>query len=89
MFQGCPQLRRMATLRSDVSILYPALAAVFALLLHQFVKRRNSRVPLPPGPPADPIINHLRVIPTKNHPQAFHEWTKAYGTEILHSTCSQ
>ncbi|KAJ3492023.1 hypothetical protein NLI96_g261 [Meripilus lineatus] len=72
----------MATLRSDVSILYPALAAVFALLLHQFVKRRNSRVPLPPGPPADPIINHLRVIPTKNHPQAFHEWTKAYGDVV-------
>ncbi|KAK0204101.1 cytochrome P450 [Desarmillaria ectypa] len=35
--------------------------------------------PLPPGPPSDPIIGHLRIIPSQRLQNAFHEWSKAYG----------
>ncbi|KAK0201237.1 cytochrome P450 [Desarmillaria ectypa] len=34
---------------------------------------------LPPGPPADPIIGHLRVIPPAGLPEVFHGWAKTYG----------
>ncbi|KAG5650207.1 hypothetical protein H0H81_000308 [Sphagnurus paluster] len=35
--------------------------------------------PLPPGPPAEPIIGHLRKIPAENQENVFHEWGKIYG----------
>ncbi|KAG7446882.1 cytochrome P450 [Guyanagaster necrorhizus] len=38
-----------------------------------------TRPPLPPGPPSDPIIGHLRIIPSQHQPNAFHDWSKTYG----------
>ncbi|KAJ6620263.1 cytochrome P450 [Mycena sp. CBHHK59/15] len=35
--------------------------------------------PLPPGPPSDPFIGHIRTFPSKNLHQVFHEWSKTYG----------
>ncbi|KAF9489513.1 cytochrome P450 [Pleurotus eryngii] len=32
-----------------------------------------------PGPPADPLIGHLRVIPFENQDATFHAWAKEYG----------
>ncbi|KAJ6570526.1 cytochrome P450, partial [Mycena vulgaris] len=41
---------------------------------------------LPPGPPADPIIGHLRVIPASGQAKTFYEWSRIYGDVIhLHS----
>ncbi|KAK0231772.1 cytochrome P450 [Armillaria nabsnona] len=34
---------------------------------------------LPPGPPADPIIGHIRILPPVGQPEVFHEWAKTYG----------
>ncbi|KAK0491979.1 cytochrome P450 [Armillaria luteobubalina] len=34
---------------------------------------------LPPGPPADPIIGHIRSLPRVDQPEVFHEWAKTYG----------
>lgn len=34
---------------------------------------------LPPGPPADPIIGHLRLIPSKAQDIFFYELGKTYG----------
>lgn len=58
---------------------YVLAAAIVVFLLYRERKQRNRKVPLPPGPPADPLINHLRVIPTKDHPEVYYEWTKTYG----------
>ncbi|KAG7094713.1 hypothetical protein E1B28_005533 [Marasmius oreades] len=41
--------------------------------------RRRARKHLPPGPPADPLIGHLRIIPQQKQAEAFHEWAKIYG----------
>ena len=51
------------------------------LLIWAFTSYLQSRKlpPLPPGPPADPIIGHLRIMPTEHHGVAFHELSK-YGT---------
>lgn len=45
-------------------------------------KRRresSSKLPLPPGPPALPIIGNLLDIPTKNMEQVFYNLNKKYG----------
>ncbi|KAL0575890.1 hypothetical protein V5O48_006090 [Marasmius crinis-equi] len=41
--------------------------------------RKRQGFPLPPGPPADPLIGHLRIIPSQNTSEAFYEWSKIYG----------
>ena len=42
---------------------------------------RSRKTPnLPPGPPANPILGHLRIMPTTNHGDVFHKWAKIYGT---------
>ncbi|KAJ7759624.1 cytochrome P450 [Mycena metata] len=53
---------------------------VTAILLH-FLWRPKSvhSLPFPPGPPRDPVIGHLRYMPTKNRATVFHEWAKTYG----------
>lgn len=49
---------------------------VFALWLKS---KRKHRLPLPPGPPGDPIIGHLRYIPENSPADKFAEWSKKYG----------
>lgn len=35
--------------------------------------------PLPPGPPADPLIGHTRIFPQKNTDTVLREWGQKYG----------
>ncbi|KDQ25622.1 hypothetical protein PLEOSDRAFT_1078104 [Pleurotus ostreatus PC15] len=59
---------------------------ILALVGGLFVYRKRSskkRPPLPPGPPADPLIGHLRVMPIDNHELVFLEWSKLYG-DVMH-----
>lgn len=61
------------------------VAALGALLLTVYLKRRSKkRPPLPPGPPADPLIGHLRIMPTDKQELVFHEWSKTYGAFRLY-----
>ncbi|KAI0340696.1 cytochrome P450 [Trametopsis cervina] len=56
------------------------VCAVVGVLL-----RRNWRPArrLPPGPPAHPILGHLRVIPPSNvRAETFYEWSRQYGDVI-------
>ncbi|KAF5376657.1 hypothetical protein D9615_007836 [Tricholomella constricta] len=62
----------------------------FVLLLlscavaYLWFKTNNGRhPPLPPGPPADPIIGHLRLVPEENQEALFYEWGKIYG-DVIH-----
>ncbi|KAI6083515.1 putative cytochrome P450 oxidoreductase [Hypoxylon rubiginosum] len=61
-----------------------AIAAILILplLYHRF--RRRGGLPLPPGPPAEPILGHLRVVPTEHPEFAYTRWGKEYNTDILH-----
>lgn len=45
--------------------------------------KSKSHPPLPPGPPADPIIGHLRLIPPDNQEKLFYEWGKIYGQSLF------
>jgi len=53
--------------------------AITCIFLWLRQRRYKSRFPLPPGPPADPIIGHLRYIPSENPEDKFAEWSKKYG----------
>ena len=52
---------------------------VLYILVKHYKKRANG-LPLPPGPPADPLIGHLRLIPPTNAEETFREWGKTYGS---------
>lgn len=55
--------------------------AVAICLLYYFIGNSAQRLPLPPGPPGDPIIGHLRSLPQEDEPgKAYHEWAKKYGS---------
>ncbi|THU78576.1 hypothetical protein K435DRAFT_876480 [Dendrothele bispora CBS 962.96] len=40
---------------------------------------QKSKLPFPPGPPKEPILGHLRVMPSEDQGDVFHEWAKVYG----------
>lgn len=39
----------------------------------------KAHYPLPPGPPGEPIIGHLRIVPIESPEYAFQRWSKEYG----------
>ncbi|KAI0796042.1 cytochrome P450 [Abortiporus biennis] len=62
----------------SLAILTLSLFAVLALW-KWYSKSRRSNIPLPPGPPGDPLIGNLRMMPRTYQPEAFYEWSKKYG----------
>ncbi|KAJ7263401.1 cytochrome P450 [Mycena rebaudengoi] len=44
-----------------------------------YFRARRQRYNLPPGPPRDPILGNLRIMPTEQAPFVFNEWSKKYG----------
>lgn len=66
------------------------LALLVSLCLCYVGMTRRQQLPLPPGPPADPLIGHIRTMPTKNQEVKLYEWSKIYGmsrvTEEIHGS---
>ncbi|KAK2597324.1 hypothetical protein QQS21_006098 [Conoideocrella luteorostrata] len=62
-----------------------ALALVVGLGVSLIVLSRLRRedLPLPPGPPGEPILGHLRIIPTDNPEYAYIKWSEEYKSDIL------
>jgi cytochrome P450 len=62
-----------------------ALVAV-GFLLHKLwsSSRTRSSLPLPPGPPGEPVLGHLRIIPADNPEFAYAEWSKEYESDVLY-----
>lgn len=62
-----------------------ALVLAFVVLGIYFLLSRSkkSSLPLPPGPPGEPILGHLRVVPTDNPEYAYQKWSKQYDSDVL------
>ncbi|KAF8977340.1 cytochrome P450 [Cyathus striatus] len=62
------------------SLYYFALAFVGICVI--WARLRRNWPQYPPGPPAEPILGHLRVMPTTIQEATFREWSKTYGDVI-------
>ncbi|KAF9456730.1 cytochrome P450 [Collybia nuda] len=62
-----------------------ALYVGLSVLLLLWVRRssRRARLPLPPGPPALPVLGHMLIIPRSDQGEFFHNLAKDYG-DIVH-----
>ncbi|KAI0768404.1 cytochrome P450 [Irpex lacteus] len=61
-----------------------SLSISFALFICAFFVhlglRKRQKLPLPPGPPGEPLIGHLRKLPDdQNRAEVFYEWSLKYG----------
>lgn len=45
--------------------------------------RRASNLPLPPGPPDEPILGHLWIVPTDSPEYAYIQWGEEYKSDVL------
>jgi hypothetical protein len=65
-----------------------ALLAV-AIILYVWYSKRSQDLEYPPGPPSDPIIGHLRHIPSTKQERTFAAWGELYGawTAIVFILC--
>lgn len=65
---------------------------VVALLVwatYSRLRASSSQILLPPGPPGEPIIGHLRIVPTASPEYAFEKWSKQYGDVLYFNTLGQ
>jgi len=62
-------------------ILWSIVIICIAIGLKRLASASRSKLSLPPGPPADPVIGHLRYIPSDNPEDKFSEWSKQYGMD--------
>lgn len=54
-------------------------AVLTKLILSIALPSASSGSKLPPSPPAEPIMGHARLIPTKEPYRTYAEWGKLYG----------
>lgn len=56
------------------------------VILSLFFKRagQSRRLPLPPGPPGEPFLGHLRVIPVDHPEYDYTRWGRQYMSDVLH-----
>ncbi|KIH89747.1 cytochrome p450 monooxygenase [Sporothrix brasiliensis 5110] len=80
-----------STIVAGVAILPPSAYALLLVLalagvaVHRQLayRRRRAGLPLPPGPPAEPVLGHLRVIPAANPEYTYMQWSKEYQSDVL------
>ena len=55
------------------------LAAVVVVIIANLKFRTANDLSLPPGPPAEPLIGHSRLLPRTHQAEFYHEMRKSYG----------
>ncbi|KAF4488174.1 Cytochrome P450 monooxygenase COX2 [Colletotrichum fructicola Nara gc5] len=63
-------------------------AACLAVVLFLYLVRPRSsswgHPPLPPGPPGEFLLGHLRVIPKERTAETYAEWAKKYKSDVIY-----
>ena len=70
-----------ANLTSEVapSLTFLTSATLFVIVYFAVSHYRRSSIDLPPSPPADPVIGHVRVMSSDYQWKTFAEWSKTLG----------
>jgi len=67
------------------------IAVLTAIILWKipsiYLSKKGTPCPLPPGPAGEPILGHLRIVPTDKPEVAYAEWSKEYS-KYAKSVCS-
>lgn len=63
-----------------MAILGVIILVLLCAVVARSIRRKRQWAPLPPSPPADPFIGHLRSLPDRYHvAETFHDWSLKYG----------
>lgn len=62
--------------------LFVIVLLISALILSKTCLRRN-KLPMPPGPPAEPLLGHIHVVPASKASLSYMKWSKEYQSDIL------
>lgn len=62
-------------------VLASALFAISLALWRAYWKK--NRLPLPPGPPAEPLLGHYRLIPDEAPFKQYAQWAEDYNNDVL------
>ncbi|KAL1730180.1 cytochrome P450 [Schizophyllum commune] len=65
-------------------ILQDFLVCFLSYLLYLRLRPKPNGLQLPPGPPAEPLLGHIRVIPQENAERAYFRWSKEYVSDLIH-----
>lgn len=80
--EGGPLLRSFPLAMLYISAI--AFCVLVCLCLLRIYLRKRLTNPLPPGPPADPILGHWRILPESNRKaEVFYDWSLKYGKSIV------
>jgi len=66
------------------TVVYLLLAVVLWKIPSFFLFRKTTPYPLPPGPPGEPLLGHLRVVPSNKPEIAYAKWSKDYDSDVLY-----
>jgi hypothetical protein len=47
-------------------------------------RKPSTSAPLPPGPPGDPIIGHVRMVPSSRPELSFQKWGEEYNSDVIY-----
>ncbi|KAJ7607912.1 cytochrome P450 [Roridomyces roridus] len=74
------------TISSDFPTLLTicAVLALLPLTSMYLLRRRQSKLPLPPGPPKLPLVGNLFNYPSTFEWETYMEWSRMYDSDILH-----
>ncbi|KAI9740606.1 MAG: hypothetical protein M1834_005187 [Cirrosporium novae-zelandiae] len=70
-----------------MSLLDSAVLTFSALILWKCISYffiKTHGLPLPPGPPGELILGHLRVVPSSSPEYTYQKWSKEYGSDVLY-----
>jgi len=60
------------------------ILSVFAAIIWKLTRKAVPPAPLPPGPPANPIIGHVRIVPASRPELSFQKWGKEYNSDVIY-----
>ncbi|KAG8738891.1 hypothetical protein FRC10_006408 [Ceratobasidium sp. 414] len=63
--------------------LFGLIFACVTIMILEYKKRTKHKLPLPPSIKPDPLIGHLRYIPSTDEPRVYRDWGKELGSDIV------